>query len=127
MKNLCFAGCGRPVGRAGSRCAECTKEVRAARARARRGHSVLPPLRGEATRLVAHQAEQAQRSLNKLEKARESAEYARGLDTFPFSELDLYTRMIRAELTTLQEELAEWQQAAKAIEKPRKKRAKPAA
>lgn len=111
----CIAGCGAPVARKGSRCADCAKALHAARQRARRGKPVLPPLPAKETQHLIAALNEARNALDGFESARERAERERGLDAMPYPEVDMWLRDIRKELTRARRAAAAWQQRAKDI------------
>lgn len=113
---MCVTGCGTAVQRTGAHCPECRKRLRAARARARRGAAILPSLPGSDAAQILERIRVARDALDRLEATREHAERVRDLDGVPFTEVDLWIRAIRAELTLATDAFADWYVTAKDVQ-----------
>lgn len=111
----CAAGCGNRVRRSGARCGECARALHAARQRVRRGKPALPPLPPDTTEAVIAALKSAGNAVDRFEQERQKAEIDRGLDAMPYTEVDLWLRAIRAELTGARQLTGDWQVRARDI------------
>lgn len=108
MKTCTAVGCKEQVRDNAKWCPKCRLQVRAARARKRRGGSPLPPMPGGQVQGLLEALEEVRDALDRLMREREKAEVGRGLDAMPFAEVDLWLRSAQASLYDARKLAASW-------------------
>ncbi len=114
---LCFAGCGAPVARSGSRCDACRKAFEAARKRVNRGQPATPSLPPDAATAVSDALEAALEAARGLARARREAEHIQAGDGVPLDQVDLWLTPLEAHLEKAERDLAAWRRTARDIQR----------